>query len=210
MTTAEHALDELLRLAGRTAPGFVRFDEGPAGLKTRFQAEAAAAAALAATGVMAADLWEQRTGERQEVSVSTREAGANLVSFALQEFSDSSRAPPAGPDDSGSGGRGTPAMGFFPTKDGRQVLLHPSFPASAAKLHRLMGEPADLEAVTAATLAWNALDLENAIAEAGVCGAMVRTPEEWDGSEQGRILAARPVVEVVKIADGPPMPAAWP
>uniref|UniRef100_UPI00286B49C3 CoA transferase n=1 Tax=Phenylobacterium sp. TaxID=1871053 RepID=UPI00286B49C3 len=55
-------------------------------------------------------------------------------------------------------------------------------------------------------LTWNALELENAIAAAGVCGAMVRTPREWDASEQGRILGARPVVEVVKIADGPPMP----
>jgi hypothetical protein len=35
---------------------------------------------------------------------------------------------------------------------------------------------------------------------------MVRHPEEWDRSEQGRILAARPVVEVTKIADCPPEP----
>jgi hypothetical protein len=50
------------------------------------------------------------------------------------------------------------------------------------------------------------MDLENAIAEAGLCGAMARSAQEWDESEQGRIIAARPVVEVIKIADGPPMP----
>jgi hypothetical protein len=37
---------------------------------------------------------------------------------------------------------------------------------------------------------------------------MARTPEEWDASEQGRILAARPLVEVVKIGDSVPEPFA--
>ncbi|RYF98747.1 MAG: hypothetical protein EON94_12575, partial [Caulobacteraceae bacterium] len=180
-------------------------DEAP-GMPTRFRAESAAAAALGATGAMAADLWVQRGGQVQDVTVSSREAGAALVSFAFQKFADASRAPPARPEDAGGGGRGTPAMGFFSTKDGRSVFLHPSFPASAAKLHELLGSPVDTAAVAATVSTWNALDLENAIAEAGVCGAMVRTPEEWDGSEQGQVLAARPVVEVVKIAEGPPMP----
>lgn len=206
MSIANSAFQDLMRLAGREPSDFVEFDNGERGMKTRFHAEAAAAAALAATGAMAAELWTQRTGARQTVSVSTREAGAALISFALQQFSDPSRAPPMRPDDAGGGGRGTPAMGFFRTKDDRHVFLHPSFPASAAKLHALMGSPADAEAVAAATLTWTAMDLENAIADAGVCGAMVRTPEEWDASEQGRILAARPLVEVTRIADGPPMP----
>ena len=206
MTTADDAFEQLMRLAGRPRPDFVRIEDEPAAMATRFQAEAGAAAALAAVGAMAADLWTLRTGQTQQVSVSPREAGASLISFALQVFEDPDRAPPSRPDDAAGGGRGTPAMGFFPTKDGRHVFLHPSFPDSAAKLHQLMGSPADTAAVAAEALKWNALDLENAIADAGVCGAMVRTPEEWDASEQGRILAGRPVVEIVKIADGPPMP----
>lgn len=206
MTVADQAFEQLMRLAGRGHPDFVAFDEGPPGMKTRFQTEAAAAAALAATGTLAADLWKQRSGQEQTVRVSTREAGAALIGFALQKFDEPSRAPPMRPDDAGGGGRGTPAMGFFPTKDGRWVFLHPSFPSSAAKLHELMGSPADTAVVARTVLTWNALDLENAIAAAGICGAMVRTPQEWDASEQGRILAARPVVEVVKIGDGPPMP----
>lgn len=206
MSVTEKAFADLMALAGREAPGFISFDEGPPGMKTRFAAEAGAAAALAATGTLAADLWTFRTGETQTVRVSTREAGAGLVSFALQQFADPNRAPPARPDDAGGGGRGTPAMGFFSTRDGRHVFLHPSFPPSAAKLHALMGSPADAAAVAAACLTWDALDLENAIAQAGVCGAMVRSPEEWDASEQGRVLAGRPVVEVTRIADGPPLP----
>ena len=206
MTATTEAFAQLMRIAGKTPAARINIlDEAP-GMQTRFHAEAAAAAALAATGAMAADLWVQRGGRAQDVTVSTREAGADLVSFAFQKFADASRAPPARPEDAGGGGRGTPAMGFFSTKDGRSVFLHPSFPASAAKLHELLGSPIDTAAVAATVSTWNALDLENAIAEAGVCGAMVRTPEEWDGSEQGRVLATRPVVEVVKIAEGPPMP----
>jgi crotonobetainyl-CoA:carnitine CoA-transferase CaiB-like acyl-CoA transferase len=206
MNAATEAFAQLMGIAGKTPDAAVRILEEARGMQTRFQAEAAAAAALAATGAMAADLWVQRGGQKQDVTVSTREAGAALVSFAFQKFADASRAPPARPEDAGGGGRGTPAMGFFRTKDGRSVFLHPSFPASAAKLHDLLGSPVDTAAVVATVGAWNALDLENAIAQAGVCGAMVRTAEEWDASEQGRVLAARPVVEVVKIAEGPPMP----
>ena len=206
MTPSETAFRQLMSIAGKARPDFVQIHEGPPAMKTRFEAEAAAAAALAAVGTLAANLWSQRTGQSQQIEVSTREAGASLVSFALQTFSDPALAPPGRPDDLGGGGRGTPAMGFFPTKDGRHIFLHPSFPSSAAKLHKLVGSPADTAAVAANVMTWTAMDLENAIAQAGVCGAMVRTPEEWDASEQGQILASRPVVEVIKIADGPPMP----
>lgn len=206
MAIADAAFEHLMRLAGRSRPDFVRIEDEPAAMPTRFHAEAGAAAALASVGALAADLWTLRSGQAQQVTVSPREAGSALISFALQVFEDPSRAPPQRPDDAGGGGRGTPAMGFFPTRDGRYVFLHPSFPDSAAKLHRLMSSPADTAAVAAEALKWNALDLENAIADAGVCGAMVRSADEWDASEQGRVLAARPVVEVVRIADGPPMP----
>jgi crotonobetainyl-CoA:carnitine CoA-transferase CaiB-like acyl-CoA transferase len=203
MSIARDALDQLLGIAGREPADFVRLDEGPPAMVTRFHAEEAAAAALAATGVIAADLWRDRTGESQTVAVCTREAGTGLISFLHQAFEDPTRAPPIRPDD---GARGTPAMGFFPARDGRYVYLHPSFPASAAKLHALMGSPIDKETVAETALGWTAMDLETAIAEAGICGAMARTPQEWDASEQGRVLAARPVVEVTKIADGPPIP----
>ncbi|MBR7620030.1 CoA transferase [Phenylobacterium sp. 20VBR1] len=206
MSVASTAFSQLMKLAGREAPDFVTIEEGAPAMKTRFQAEAAAAAVLAATGTIAADLRRQFIGRGQSVSASTREAAAALVSFVHQSFEDATRAPPSRPADLNGGGRGTPAMGFFATQDGRHIYLHPSFPDSAAKLHKLMGEPADAEAVAKTTLTWNAMDLENAIAAAGICGAMCRTPEEWDASEQGRILATRPLIEVTKIADSPPEP----
>lgn len=204
---AEIALRQLLDMAAKERPRWLTLEHGPVAMKTRFHAEEAAAAALAATGVLAAELWRLRTGQAQQVAVSTREAAAALTSYHHLVFADETKAPPA-PTGPGGGGH-TPAAGFFPTRDGRWVFLHPSFPESALKLHRLVGEPPDREDAARKVLGWNALDLENAIAAAGVCGAMVRTAEEWDHSEQGRILAARPVVEVIKIADSPvePLPS---
>jgi crotonobetainyl-CoA:carnitine CoA-transferase CaiB-like acyl-CoA transferase len=204
MTAADQALAQLMRLAAREAPDFVEFEGGPPALATRFYAEEAAAAALAAGAVVAADLWKLRSGEGQTVTVGTREAGAGLGGYNFQRFEDASRAPPA---------RGTGAdaarmaiAGFAPTRDGRHVFLHPSFPPSGDRLRELLGVPAEREAAHAAVMKWDAMDLENAIAAAGLCGAMVRTPEEWDASDQGRTLATRPVVEVIKIADSPPEP----
>jgi crotonobetainyl-CoA:carnitine CoA-transferase CaiB-like acyl-CoA transferase len=206
MTAANQALAHLMRLAGREQPDFVAFEGGPPALATRFHAEEAAAAALAAGATIAADLWKLRSGEGQTVTVGTREAAAGLGGYNFQRFEDESRAPPT---------RGTGAdaarmaiAGFAPTRDGRHVFLHPSFPPSGDKLRALLGVPAEREAAHAAVMKWDAMDLENAIAEAGLCGAMVRTPEEWDASDQGRILAARPVVEVIKIAESPPEPPA--
>src|SRR5215831_10350916 len=49
-------------------------------LPTPFRIGAAGAAALAATGLAAADLWELRSGRRQEVAVDLRQAVASLRS----------------------------------------------------------------------------------------------------------------------------------
>lgn len=207
MSVVDAALNDLMQLAGRAAPDWVALSTGAPALKTRFYAEEAAAAVQAAIGALAADIWTLRTGETQNVEVDTREAAASLLSFVHQSFADPSRAPPMRPDDAG-GGRGTPAMGYFQAKDGLWVFLHPSFPDSAAKLHALVGSPADRDAVVAEVRRWTAEDLEDAIAAAGICGAMARSPEDWDVSEQGRVLAATPVIEVVRFADSPPEPFA--
>lgn len=207
MSIATTALDQLMALDGRAVPDFVEIEEGAPALATRLPADEAAAAAQAATGVAAADLWRLRGGDEQTVRVATREAAAGLVGFALQRFEDPDRAPLMERIGGGNLPLSSP-LGFFPTRDGRHVFLHPSFPDSARKLLALLGVDDNREAVAKAAAGWGAQALEDAIAEAGVCGAMARSPEEWDASEQGRALAALPLVEVVKVADGPPVPFA--
>ena len=191
-----------MRLYGRARPDFVTFDEGAPALATRFRADEAAAAALAAGATVAADLWRLRSGQDQQVSVSTREAAANLASFTYNRFADPARAPPSREATLPR----TAAMGFKSTGDGRHVYLHQSFPPGVQRVLAALKCEDTPEAVNAACLARTALEIEDAIAAERGCGAMVRTPEEWDASEQGRALIGRQVVEVVKIGDSPPEP----
>jgi crotonobetainyl-CoA:carnitine CoA-transferase CaiB-like acyl-CoA transferase len=207
MSAAEDAFVALMAIAGRERPDFTTIEQGLPALATRFCAEDAAAAALAAGGAIAADIWRLRTGESQTVTVATREAAAGLRSYLYQRFDDATKAPPPMRSGGGDDARALRvASGPMRTGDGRWIYLHPSFPDSARRMLAVIGDPADRAAAEAATREWTALDLENAIADARACAGMVRTPEEWDASEQGRILAARPVVEVIKIAESPPEP----
>ena len=205
MNLADRAFAQLVRLAGRAAPEFVTIESQAPALKTRFYADEAAAAAIAAGAMTAADIWSLRTGEKQKVTVNTREAAAGLVGFLHQKFADASRAPDM---------RGqletarTAAKGFFKTRDGRFVFLHPSFPQSTERLLKVLDCPDTPEAVTATMAKWDGLEFESAAAAAGACAGLARSPEQWDASEQGRVLAARPVVEIVRIGDSKPEPFA--
>jgi crotonobetainyl-CoA:carnitine CoA-transferase CaiB-like acyl-CoA transferase len=170
-------------------------------MKTRFFAEEAAAAVLAAGGAIAADIWQLRTGREQSVSVSTREVAAGLVSFLHQKFDDADKAPPMrGQLDAAP----TNANGFQKTKDGRFIFLHPSFPESTKRLLRVLDCPDEADAVRETVARWDAFELEDVIAKAGACAGVARGPEEWDATEQGCVLAARPVVEVTKIDESAP------
>src|SRR5215469_16248538 len=203
MSVSERAYSELIALAGRARPDFVRIVDQTPALKSRFYADEATAAAIAAGATMAADIWTLRTGARQAVTVSTREAAAGLVGFLHQKFGDKAKAPPMHGQLEAAR---TAANGFKKTRDGRYVFLHPSFPESTKRLLRVIDCADSEEAVNATMLRWDALAFENAVATAGACAGLARTPEEWDASEQGRILAARPVVEVVKIGESAPEP----
>ena len=194
------ALAQLMEIAGRDVPEFVEIrDEVPA-LRTRFYAGEAAAAALAAGAAIAADIWESRSGQTQSVSVGTRHAAASLISFMYQQFKNKDKSPPSFSD------RAYAFGGFYPTKDDRYIYLHPSFPDSSERLLSVLGSESDPESVASAVKNWHSQDLEDAIAEARACAGAVRSPDEWDGSEQGRLLRHRPCVEVVKIADSPREP----
>jgi crotonobetainyl-CoA:carnitine CoA-transferase CaiB-like acyl-CoA transferase len=202
MSVTEEAFGQLMRLYGRPRPDFVSFKEGPHVLATRFAVDEAVSAVVAAGGAVAADLWKLRTGESQEVEVNTREAAASLTSYTFVRIEDQSRAPPA----RDPAMLRSAVMGFHPTKDGRHVLLHPSFPPGTERILKALKATPDAESVNAACMLRTAQEIEDAVAaERGCCG-VVRTPEEWDASEQGRQLANRPVVEVIKIGDSDPEP----
>jgi crotonobetainyl-CoA:carnitine CoA-transferase CaiB-like acyl-CoA transferase len=197
-----NALADLLRETD-IAPNATLIEGRPL-LRTRYRAADAAAAALAAGGLVAAAIAGQRSGQTPQVAIDCRHAEASLLSFALQRFLDPTRAPAArlAPEER------TAAAGFYPAADGRIVYLHSGFPHNTRGLLELLAVEDTRDAVAAAIARRPARAWEDAIAARGLCGAMVRTADEWDDSLAGRQLAARPVVEVFQVGDAPPRP--WP
>ncbi len=182
------ALAQLAALAGRDAFEDVAVSVGPPAVSAAFHADEAAAAALAAGAAEAAAIWRLRTGRPQGVAVDTREAAASLISFLMQRFEDPERAPVRDLPR-------TAAFDFYRARDGRFVYLHQSFDEGRGPLS-VLGCEDTREAVGAAVAAWDAQALEDALAAAGHCGGRVRAPDEWDASDQGRRLAATPLVRI--------------
>ena len=162
-------------------------------LPTSFRIGGTATAALSVVGVAASDLWETRTGRRQQVAVNTRRATASLRSGKYMQMD--------GADVSTE--RNT-VMGTYPTKDGRWSYLHCNFPNHRAAAMSVLGVEEDRHAVAKAVARWNALELEEAIIEAKGAGGMVRTMEEWGQHPQAAAIASLPLMEIVKIGDAPP------
>jgi hypothetical protein len=61
------------------------------------------------------------------------------------------------------------------------------------------------ESVSRSVARWNAFALEDAIAFMNMSGAVVRQPQEWADTRQGRALAAAPPIVIKKIGDAPPL-----
>jgi crotonobetainyl-CoA:carnitine CoA-transferase CaiB-like acyl-CoA transferase len=190
-------LKELLGSLGLPPASDVEIAGADPILATRFRVGDAAAAALAATAVAAAEIQRMRSGRSQRVRVETLGAAASLLGFAFQRVEDG----PGAPFD-----RGPQLTDFYPTRDGRWLLLHQSFPDTTRKALELLGASPDRESVAAKIAGWDAQALEDAIAERGLCGARVRTAAEWASHPQGIALAARPMVEVIRMSDSPAEP----
>ena len=167
-------------------------------LPTPFRISETAAATLAATGLAVSDLWEIRTGRRQDVAVDLRQATASLRSghYLQMEKAEVSH-------------ERNPVMGMYPTKDGRWSYIHANFPNHRAAALKVLGVPEDKEAVRQAVAKWDALELEDAIIAAKGAGGMVRSMAEWAQHPQAAAIASLPLFEIVKIGDAPPekMPA---
>lgn len=162
-------------------------------LPTPFRIGEAAAASLAAVGLAASDLWELRTGRRQEVSVDTRRATASLRSSRYLTLNDAQAA-----------GERPSVMGVYPAKNGRWSYLHCNFPNHREAALSVLGVEEDREAVRRAVAQWDALELEEAIIAANGAGGMVRSMAEWAQHPQSAAVASLPLMEIERIGDCPP------
>ena len=160
---------------------------------TSFRIAETSAAALAATGLAVSDLWQLRTGRRQDVAVDRRQATASLRSGHYMKLNGA----PVSTERNA-------VMGVYPAKNGRWSYLHCNFPNHRAAALGVLGVPEDREAVREAVAKWDALELEEAIIAAKGAGGMVRTMDEWAKHPQAAAIASLPLMEIVKIGGSPP------
>jgi len=193
---AHDALRTILGVAGRPEER-VRAVEFTGGadpvLPTPFRIGAAGAAALTATGLAVADLWELRTGRRQEVSVDLRRAVASLRSGHYMQMNGARISTER-----------NKVMGVYPARHGRWSYIHANFPNHREAALKVLGVPEDRDAVRRAVANWDALELEEAIIAAKGAGGMVRSMAEWARHPQAAAVASLPLMEILKIGDSPP------
>ncbi len=202
----DQALSELMATRGLGAPpaGEVTITGCDPFWRTPVRAGETAAAVLGAIGVASNDLWQARGGSRQKVSVNLRHAAATLrtVDYTQQQNADGSWQTLDIPQ---SMKHMITVTQPWPTRDGAYFLPHLNLPHLAARVLGVLACDFTPEAVRAAVGRWNADDLDNAIAAVGGCGGRIRSAGEWLAHPQGQYLAQRPILEIRKIGEAPPL-----
>jgi crotonobetainyl-CoA:carnitine CoA-transferase CaiB-like acyl-CoA transferase len=192
------ALNEILGAAGLSPAVASRLHvsgDDPV-FPTRYRIGAAGAAAIAATGVAAAQLWELRTGRAQEVQVSVRAAAGALRSARYMKLDG-----PAQPDPL------DPLTGFYPAADGRWVYLHCNFPNHRDRALAVVGiTSTSKDDLAAAVARWDGPSLEDALMNAGGCAALTRSEREWGLHSQATAVNSLPLIEIIRIGDAPAQP----
>jgi crotonobetainyl-CoA:carnitine CoA-transferase CaiB-like acyl-CoA transferase len=171
---------------------------------TKFRIGDTCACVLAGIGVGINDIWEMKTGRRQQVSVDVRNISAGLNSSRFMQR----------PDKNGKfktivSDRHEAMLRVtqpWPTRDGRWFLPHFGLPNLAERALKVLACTQDPDSVKVAVARRAAMELEDAFDEIGGCGAMVRSHEEWLAHPHGQALAAKPIFEIDKIGDSEPEP----
>jgi crotonobetainyl-CoA:carnitine CoA-transferase CaiB-like acyl-CoA transferase len=159
----------------------------------------ASGTAQLAIGVAAAALWNARTGQATDVSVGIIDALHYLhpTHFVSQQGHSIN-----------VGAEHVAVNDLFLCRDGRYVMLEAGPPyAKLLKGYSVFFDCGDDKASYAREVAkWNSWELEDALSDAGLPACRAFTRAEWLDHPQGKLLSQTPVVEIEKIADGPPVP----
>ncbi|HKK30431.1 MAG TPA: CoA transferase [Alphaproteobacteria bacterium] len=200
------AFEEVLAIRGRGTPDAeeIAITGADPVFSTKFKIGETCAAVLGGVGAAVNDVWELKTGQRQRVSIDVRHAAGALRSttYLQRPGADGTFQPVVNENHE----KMIKITQPWPTKDGRWVLPHFGLANLQARMLELLNCEPTPESVSAAVSKWTAIDLEDAIDKARVCGGMVRTNQEWLASEHGQVLAGKPIVEVIKIGDSEPEP----
>ncbi|GIF69985.1 hypothetical protein Ais01nite_80200 [Asanoa ishikariensis] len=187
-------------LAGRFTGEATIFGSDPVIRSPHRLAEASCTAHLLIAAAGAA-IWEHRGGEPTDISMD--------VVHGLHHLHPTHFVEQAGYS-SNVGAEFVQVNGVFPTRDGHHVMLEAGPPYQKLLNGYLnffdCGNNKKSFAREVAT--WAADDLVQALSDAGLPACRARTRADWLAHPQGQALAAVPQIEIVKLADGDPVPFA--
>jgi crotonobetainyl-CoA:carnitine CoA-transferase CaiB-like acyl-CoA transferase len=205
------------------AGGKVTFTGRDPIIRSHFRVGAAMAIPAMGAGLGAAAIWRERTGQAQDLTVDLRESVYNvnplvgglvlmmqtrgIVPAADEVPRDFIKPTVNGLMPQAPVGLGNP-VSFVPfeTKDGRYFNLTGIYPHLMDRALNVLKCPPGGDNIRAAFKKVNALEFEDELAAAGGVGVVHRTRAEWLAHPEGKALAATPLIEIIKIADGPPVP----
>jgi crotonobetainyl-CoA:carnitine CoA-transferase CaiB-like acyl-CoA transferase len=161
----------------------------------------AAAVALAQQSVIAAKLWQMRTGLGQDITVDLGQAIRRLA--PVSEFRwETLNGYPADISDRLLGAY----LSFYSTRDGRHVVPANIYPGLKTKMLAVLDCADNPQALDRAIARYSADELEALGEQHGIVFAKVRTVEEFVAEPVFTHLASRPLIEIEKVADTPPEP----
>ena len=137
-------------------------------LPTPFRIGSAAAASLAAVGLAVSDLWELRTGRRQQVNVDAGRATASLRSSRYMTLNGEPTA-----------AERNAVMGVYPARNGRWSYLHCNFSNHREAALGVLGVEEDRAQVREAVASWDAQELEEAWYAACRNGPSILSRRRW-------------------------------
>jgi len=199
MLSVRDILADLWRLAGGdpSALDAVTLTGTEPILPSSFRVDAAAQASIAASGLAAAEIWKQRSGEPQRVSVDMLHASVECRSKRYLRVE--GKPPPPTWD---------PTAGVYRTRGARYVRLHTNFAHHRAAVCNVLQCEAERDKIQAALMQWDGEAFETAAYAGGAVVSLMRSHEEWLATPQAKALATLPALSIEKIGEAAPRP--WP
>ena len=197
MQTPHDILTDLWKLAGGevSALDAVRLTGEEPVLPSSFRVAAASQVPIAASGLAAAEIWRQRSGEAQGVTVDVLHA---VVECRSERYLRVGGKPPPPTWDK--------TAGVYRTRDARYVRLHTNFKHHRAAVCQVLGCEPEREKIQTALMNWDGEAFETAAYAGGAVVSLMRSHDEWMATPHAKALAALPVLTIEKIGEAPPKP----
>ena len=171
--------------------------------RTHIKVGAMSAAVIAANAMATSLIWQDRSGQKQDVHVDLRKSyvvqspwQSNLAQYTTLN----------GTSQMMGGEIGQLGTVLLPTRDDRWVVLTSLYASNTQRICQLLDCGILPQQLERAARKWDAADLERAAQNSGVPLAICRTRQEYESTEQHAYNLAAPLIKVEKIADGPVVP----